>query len=85
MMICLDPINIPYFVMPDLGPFCFEGKNHQTTHACNKNHLTQPHCMGSIRHVDLLIFVYRLIHSKTNGYMRSAKTRKRCLRSVAFN
>ena len=27
MMICLDPIKIPYFVVPDLGPVCFGGKS----------------------------------------------------------
>ena len=45
--ICLE------FVAPDFGPFCLE-----KAHACNKNHLTQRHCMGSIHRVDLLIFAY---------------------------
>ena len=48
------------FFVPELGPFYLGGgggEYHQKTHACNKTHLTQPHRMGSIRRVDLLIFV----------------------------
>ena len=38
----MDPIKIPYFIVPDLGPFCLGEKSPEDT-----IHLTHPHSMGS--------------------------------------
>ena len=63
--------DIPSVVVPDLGPFCLREKTPDDT-----NHLTQPHSMGPIRCVGLLV--------NTAYPMQSVKTRMRCLSSVAF-
>ena len=36
----------------------FWRNNHQKTHACNKNPLTQPHCMGSSVNLCLMVIHY---------------------------